>query len=81
MNKIILILMLFFISCNDINRSEPPTDFKTPIVVLGVTKETQDRYGKILIKDSTGRIWSGSTYNSYTAVTISENYVKGDTIK
>lgn len=56
-----------------------PSNFKRPIIVIGVCKSAGYFEASAVIRDSTGKTYT--TTNSVLARVISENYVKGDTLK
>lgn len=78
MLKLFLVVFLFFMSCDVKNNDDVISSLKRPIVVVSVynSKSWDDASTRITLRDSSGKF-----VTLYFTYDLSNNYIKGDTLK
>ena len=78
MLKLFLVVFLFFMSCDVKNNDDVISSLKRPIVVVSVynSKSWDDASTRITLRDSSGKF-----VTLYFTYDLSNDYIKGDTLK
>ena len=78
MLKLFLVVFLFFMSCDVKNNDDVISSLKRPIVEVSVynSKSWDDASTRITLRDSSGKF-----VTLYFTYDLSNNYIKGDTLK